>query len=82
MHSGCDLLYPLDVAFSAAVVPAFIKMEDVAQLWYNEKSNYETKKSLIENVKRGYEKGYEVCGFEVLLEVNQEILSLYWLILI
>lgn len=54
------MVYPIDVALSAAVVPAFMKIDDVAQLWYNERSNYDAKKSVLENVKKGYSKGYEV----------------------
>lgn len=59
-RAGCDLVYPLSVALNAAIVPAFMKTDDVVQLWYNERSNYDAKKSILDNIKQGYDNGYEV----------------------
>lgn len=54
-----SILLNAGIALNGAVVPAFLKIDDVAQLWYNERSNYDPKKSLLDNVKEGYTKGFE-----------------------
>lgn len=68
--AGCDLVYPLGVALNVAVIPGFMKLDDVVQLWYNERSSYDPTKSIIENVQRGYNRGYEVRTILVIVHTD------------